>query len=365
MFAFALKRHDWFLNAALAVVAAASLIILASISRELFLLQALWFILGGAVIAVSSLFDWRPLTNYPWVILGFYAASVVLLVLNFICIGPALCLGPLIRGTRSWLVLGPLRFQTAEFAKTAFLILLAYFFAKRHVGIARPRTILKSFVYCIVPAVLVLKQPDMGSAMVFFGLWAGFLLVSGIRLRHALAGALLVAVVVAGGWNFLKSYQRERIAGFIRPSYDPLGINYNVNQSKIAIGSAGFLGKGFKQGTQVQLGFLPEPATDFVIAAFIEEWGLAGGAVVIGAFLMFLLRIVAIGLRAGNNFFRFICMGAVIMFLFQFLLNAGSALGMLPVVGVTFPFMSYGGSSLLTSAFLVGIIQSIAVRSRT
>jgi rod shape determining protein RodA len=358
-----LRSHDLLLNTGILVLVGAGFLILSSIAPHLMWLQLMWVSVGFLFILGFSLLDWRTLVNYRWMILGIYFGSLGLLVLNLICIEPFFCLAPVIRGTRGWLVLGPIRIQTAELAKVAFLVLLAYFFAKRHVGIAHFGTIARSFFYLALPAFLILQQPDMGSAIVLFGIWAGFLLVSGIRLRHLAVGTVIIILVSVVGWGFLAGYQQDRIVGFFNPDFDPLGVNYNVIQSKIAIGSAGFFGKGFGQGTQVQLGFLPEAPTDFIFAAFIEEWGLLGGMLVLVAFVLILLRIVSIGLRAENNFFRFICMGAVIMFLIQFALNAGSALGILPVVGVTFPFFSYGGSSLLTNALLVGIIQSIAIRS--
>jgi rod shape determining protein RodA len=274
-----------------------------------------------------------------------------------------LLFGTTIRNTKAWIVVGPFQFQTAELAKIALIVFLAYFFARRHVGIGQIRNIVTSFFYFFLPTSLVLLQPDGGSAMVFFGLWIGFLLVSGLRWRHIVVGVLIMLALSLAGWSFLKDYQRERIFAFVNPEYDPQGINYNVIQSKIAIGSGGWFGRGFGQGTQVHLKFLPEPATDFILSAFIEEWGFIGGLFVIGVFMFLIFRIMVIGSRSENNFSRFICIGAVVMFLVQFGLNVGSALGVLPVVGVTFPFFSYGGSSLLTSALLIGIIQSIAVRS--
>ncbi len=160
----------------------------------------------------------------------------------------------------------------------------------------------------------------------------------------------------------LKDYQKAMISGFFFPGRDPLGVNYNVIQAKIAIGSAGLFGKGFSQGTQVQLGFLPEAQTDFIFAALIEEWGLLIGIIFVIIFVFLILKIIKIGLEADNNFNRFICLGAAILFNVQFIFNVGSNLGLTPVIGMTFPFLSYGGSSLLTNLILVGIIQSIFIR---
>ncbi len=351
-----IKRQDWFLNLSFFIIAAAGLVTVASAKPELFWYQVLWVVSASIIILIFSGVDWRPLINYRWVIVGLYLGSIALLVLN-------LFLSPVIKGTRGWLALGPLRFQSAELAKVIFLITLAYFFSRRHIGIAHLRNLIPSLVYLMVPVALILLQPDWGTALIFFGIWIGFLLVSGIRPQHLFFGLAIVAVAGFFIWNFnLQSYQKERIIGFFQPNYDLRGINYSVSQSRIAIGSAGWLGKGFRQGTQVQLHFLTEPATDFVLAAWTEEWGLLGAFVILVAFGCMLYRIIRIGLFSRNNFSQFVCLGTAIMFLIQFSLNAGSALGLLPVVGVTFPFFSYGGSSFLTKAVLLGIIQSIATK---
>ena len=351
-----LKNQDWLLTIAVFSLVALGLLGLYSFSKEFFTQQLLWF--GIAVLAALALMsvDLRPLARYRWFVLGIYGLSLFLLLITHF-------FAPVIRQAKSWIVIGPIQFQTSEFTKVALVILYAYFFAREHVGIARLSNILKSFLYVAIPAFLIFKQPDLGSAIILFSIWAGFLIVSGIPPRHLLIGFIIFVILGASGWNYLLAdYQRDRLIGFLNPRYDPLGVNYSVIQSKIAIGSAGFWGKGFGQGTQTQLGFLPEAQSDFAFSAFIEEWGFLGGAVVLGVFLLLLIRIVFIGLASQNNFFRLICLGAVIVFLAQFLLNVGSALGFLPVTGVTFPFFSYGGSSLLINMGLVGLIQSIAVR---
>ena len=193
--------------------------------------------------------------------------------------------------------------------------------------------------------------------------WFGFVLVSGIRLQHLVAALTLFAVVGALGWAvFLEPYQKNRIVGVFFPDQDVLGVNYNVIQAKIAIGSAGFLGKGFGQGTQVQLGFLPEAHTDFIFSAVTEEWGLIAGFLLIGAFLAMIVRIVAIGLEERSNFGQFICLGTAIFFIANFIFNTGSNVGLLPVIGVPFPFLSYGGSHILAEFILLGMVQSIKLR---
>jgi rod shape determining protein RodA len=352
-----LRHQDWLLNAAVIFLAVASLVVLSSIDKELFWQQLIWFFTGFVLILLFSLLDWRPLINYKWLIFGIYLLAIVFLIITYF-------FAPAIRGTRSWLVLGPVQIQTSEFAKLALIVLLATFFAKSHIGIARKSILLKSFFYFAIPAGLVLLQPDLGSTLILFAIWVGFLLVSGIRWRHLVIGFFIFLIIGLAGWSFfLRDYQKERILAFINPNYDPLGVNYSVIQSKIAIGSGGFWGKGYGQGTQVQLGFLPAAATDFIFAAFVEEWGFFGGALMITAFIFLLLRIIKIGVNCHNNFYKLICLGTALMFLAQFIINMGSTLGMLPVIGVTFPFFSYGGSSILTNSILIGIIQSAALRT--
>lgn len=347
---------DWVINGCLAVLVAASLAVIASVQPALFQQQAVWFALAAAALILAAQIDWRPLVNYRWIIFGIYFFSLALLVVTYF-------FAPEIRHARSWLVIGPVQFQTAEFAKLSLVILFSYFFARRHESIAHWYNIAISFLYLAVPASLILLQPDLGSVLILFILWVSYLFISGMGVRHLAVGAAVLALVGVWGWyGFLQDYQRERVIALFRPDYDPLGINYNVIQSKIAIGSGGWWGKGFRQGTQVQLGFLPEAATDFIFAAFIEEWGAVGGVVLLVVFTLLVLRIIAIGAASGTNFARLMTLGTAAVFLLRFLFNIGSSLGLLPVVGLPFPFFSYGGSSILTDALLVGIIQSIAFR---
>jgi len=351
-----LKRYDWFLNGAILVLAAASLLAIVSISLRLFFLQALWFGIAAGIIFFLVQIDFRAVANYRWMIFSCYVGGLLLLVAT-------LLFAPIINQSRSWLALGPFRLQPSEFIKVALILLAAYFFARKHVGIAHVKNLLVSFFYFFAPIAIILIQPDWGSGLVIAALWVGFLLVSGIRWRHLGVGLAAAAILGILSWQFfLQPYQKERIIGFFNPNYDPLGINYSVIQSQIAIGSAGFFGKGFRQGTQTQLGYLPEPTNDFVFAAFVEEWGFLGGAVVLAAFLFLVIRIIRIGLASADTFSQFVCLGSAILFLTEFVLNIGSNLALSPVVGVTFPFLSYGGSSLLTKAILIGIIQSIALR---
>ena len=330
---------------------------ISSINFSLFWSQLFWVILGTLIVVFFWFFDLRGIIKNRELLVFFYFFSLALLV-------AALFSSP-IRGIKGWIHFGLFNFQPAELVKISLLLLFAYFFAKRYTGLAHLKNILIPFFIFFLPALLILKQPDLGSTIVLFGMWLGFLLISGLRFKHLLVGSFILIAGFILAWSyFLAPYQKERIAGVFYPERDPLGINYNVIQSKIAIGSGGFFGKGFGQGTQIQLGFLPEAQTDFILAGAIEEWGLLGGLLLILSFAFLIYEIIGISVYfASDNFDRFVCLGAVIIFSIHFILNAGSALGLTPVIGLPFPFVSYGGSNLLTSFIMVAIINSIALRS--
>ncbi len=340
--------------APLSFLVASSLVVLSSISPQLFKQQSLWVILGAVIIAFFMFRDWRTFIKYRWFINGLYLLTVALLILVYF-------IGPTINQTRGWLVLGPFTFQPVELAKVSLILFLANFFSRKHQSIGHWKTIISSFIYFAIPGFLVALQPDFGSLLILFGIWFGFLMVSGLPLKRLAVAVSVFAIAGFFMWStVLKDYQRERIIGVFQPNQNALSINYSVNQSKIAIGSAGFFGKGYNQGSQTQLGFLTEPETDFILAALIEEWGWLFGFLVIGAFIYLVFRILKIASWASQNFEKFVCLGAAVSLIWQFFLNVGSVLGISPVIGVTFPFLSYGGSSLLTSFFLIAIINSIA-----
>lgn len=335
------------------ILVAIGLLAISSAAPTLLSLQATWILLGVGFVLAAYFFDWRLILNYRWFIGGIFALSLVLLLTAYF-------FGSAVRGVRGWIILGPLNFQPVELTKVALILVYASYFSRRHLGIARWRHILTSFLFFAAPTALVLLQPDMGSALVLFGIWFGFLLLAGLpRRRLVLALVALVGVGVLG-WNyFLADYQKTRIAGVFYPEQNILGVNYSAAQSRIAIGSAGFWGKGYGQGTQVQLGFLTEPASDFVFAAFTEEWGIFGAILFLGAFSALILGILRTGAASEHNFERFVCLGAAAVFAIQFMLNAGSALGLSPVIGVTFPFVSYGGSSMAANFLLLSIVNAV------
>lgn len=342
----------------LGIIISAGLLVISSISTQLFLAQLIWVCLGVFLVIFFYFFDWRIFFNHRWLIYAFYFFGIISLLVVYFW-------GPAIRRVKGWLVLGPFNFQPAEFMAVALILIYARYFSRRHLSVSHWKNIFTSFAFFALPGLLVALQPDIGSTIVLFGIWFGFLLVSGLSFRRVVLSSLVFLVALVLMWSFgFKTYQKERIIGFFYPDRDSLGINYSLNQSKIAIGSAGLWGKGYGQGTQTQLGFLSEPANDFILAALVEEWGVFGGLVVIVSFVVLILSILKIGLEADQNFEKFICLGTAIAFSSHFLLNAGSVVGLTPVVGMTFPFLSYGGSSMVGSFFLLAIINSIYKRNK-
>lgn len=335
----------------------AGLLELASISTTLFWTQAAWVLLGTGLVFAFLYSDWHAFFQSRYMIWAIYILSLGLLVLAYVA-------APQIRNTKSWLVFGPIHFQPVELAKIALILMYANYFSRRHITIARFSSILGSFLIFLLPALATLRLNDTGSTLVLFGIWLGFLLVSGLPKKWIVIGVLAVIIISPLAWNYvLKDYQKARVAGIFNPESNSLGINYSTTQSKIAIGSAGLWGKGFRQGPQTQLGFLTEPSTDFIYPALIEEWGLIAGFLVLAAFALLIVSILKIGLYSDQNMDKFICLGAVIMFGMHLLLNGGMVVGLTPVVGVPFPFLSYGGSNILMSFLLLGIINSIAKRA--
>ena len=334
------------------VISFFSLVILFSLNLKEFEIQFLNFSLVCLLIFLGLKFNFKSFLSQKWFVSLFYIFSLFLLFIT-------LFFHP-IRGVRSWISFGSLHFQTSELLKISLLILYAFFFTKYHPEVSLLRTIFSSLFYLIIPSILIFFQPDFGAIIILTSIWLGFLFISGISLKRIFLGFLIFILMAYLSWFFLlASYQKQRIIGFIFPSKDVLGINYGTYQSKIAIGSAGFWGKGFKQGSQSHLGFLPLPSTDYIFPAFVEEWGIFGALILLIAYFGLIYRIAKIGIRSNSNWNKFICLGFIIILAVQIYLNLGSCLEFSPVVGVTLPFMSYGGSSFLVLGFILAIIFSI------
>jgi rod shape determining protein RodA len=270
-----------------------------------------------------------------------------------------------IKGAKGWFNFGLFSVQPADIAKLSLILVLSKYFSKRHVEIAHWRHIIVSGIYACILFILIALQPDFGGAAIIFCIWFGMALVSGISKKHLIALGFIGVALFGILWNFgFKDYQKARVRNFIEPMSDIRGSGYNVYQSTIAVGSGGLWGKGIGYGTQSRLKFLPEYQTDFIFAAFVEEWGVVGTLILFGVFGILIYRITSVGVRGGSNFEILFGFGLATLFTSHFIINAGMNIGILPVTGITFPFMSYGGSHLVTSFFALGILNSMQKRMR-
>jgi len=319
--------------------------------------QIVWIGISLVIFFVLSLLDYRFLNSTKIITILFVFMSLVLFSLFLI--------GSMVRGAQSWFDFGKFSFQPSDFAKIVLIALLAKYFSRRHVEIANVRHILVSGFYAFVIFVLVFLQPDFGSAIIIFLLWFGMVLVSGISKKHLLAVFLILVAVFSALWFFgFENYQKQRIITFIYPYTDISGAGYNARQSVIAIGSGGIVGKGVGYGTQSRLRFLPEYETDFMFAAFAEEWGFIGVIILFALYGVVVWRILLISARGATNFETFFGLGLAIMFMSHIIIHVGMNMGLLPITGTTIPFMSYGGSHLMTEFIGLGILMGMRRHSR-
>jgi rod shape determining protein RodA len=357
-----LRNTDWIIAGTAILLSIFGLVSLYSSSIGLedsgnFQKQTLFLAIGIVLMLGISYFDWRLLRNDPYFLFILWITGVLALAGLFF-------LAPEIRGVKSWYRIGNISIDPIEYVKIVLLVLMAKYFSLRHIEMYRIRHILLSGLYFGIPILLIFLQPDLGSASLLAILWVVLLLVSGIKLRHFLALLIIGAVLFSFGWGIiLQDYQKSRIISFLEPELDPLGIGWSQAQSKIAIGNGGILGQGIGNGTQTQYGFLSEPQTDFIFAAISEEFGLLGVLLLIVLFLILLYRMFKIGLRANSNFPRLFVIGLATLFILQFFVNVGMNLGLLPIIGLPLPLVSYGGSSLLALYAGLGILLSIKTHS--
>ncbi len=315
--------------------------------------QLVWIALSLVVYLVLASVD-MSFIRRTTVVMTLYGISCVLLAALLLFAHP-------VYGARAWFSLGIISFQPADLAKLALVALLAKYLSRRHVEIGDLRHIIVSGAYALTLTVLILIEPDMGNAMIFSVLWLSMMLVSGISKKH-LAILGIIAVVAASFFWFeaLKPYQRERIISFVNPASDIRGSGYNAYQAKITVGSGELFGKGIGYGTQSKLRFLPEYQTDFIFAAFAEEWGFVGVILLLGLYGLLFARLIQIAQVAATNFDAFFTLGALILFASHVAIHISISLGLLPVTGTTIPFMSSGGSHLLLEFVMLGIITSFA-----
>ncbi|MBI4963934.1 MAG: rod shape-determining protein RodA [Desulfomonile tiedjei] len=327
------------------------------VGRSLVLKQMTWCSLGLVLMALFVLFDYHSLDRWA---VWFFAAVVIALVAVW-------GLGKVTAGSRRWIELGLLRFQPSEFAKLAVVLILAkYYQDAPSIEGRQISDLVKPLLLVGLPIILVLIQPDLGTASLMFLVAVSMVAVAGLNRRALLwaGGALLAIVPVLAlvGDKLLLGYQKKRLITFLNPDTDPLGAGYHIIQSQIAIGSGGLFGKGFLQGTQNQLMFLPVNHTDFIFSILAEEWGFVGCAVVLILFGALFLRAMAVADQARDNFGALLVFGCTVILFWHVAINVGMVMGLAPVVGVPLCFLSYGGSALLTSFICIAIMVNVSMR---
>ncbi len=317
-----------------------------------FVVRQLWWVVLGAVVCWAM----ARIDYHRWLEAAYLGYGLALVLLAAIPL-----VGRTTMGASRWIDIAGVSVQPSELAKLATIFVLARRLAVAEglgTSLAWSR-IISALAIAAVPALLIFKEPDLGSATVVLALTVGMLWVAGMSRRQGLTLAAIALVLLPVGWHVLKPYQRARLLVFTNPNVDPLGAGYTIIQSKIAIGSGGLVGKGWLAGTQNQLNFLPERHTDFIFSVIGEEWGFAGTLVVIGLFAWLIWRGCDIARQQQDRFGRLLATGVVVALGYQMVVNIGMVSGMLPVVGVPLPFISYGGSSMVTTFLAVGLLESV------
>ncbi len=359
------RKIDWILFSCVILISLAGLFTMNSFSSgnlsggesRFFERQTLWIVISVIVFLVFSQIDWSFLKKTR-IILILFILSVFVLSLLFV-------LGSVFKGAQSWFSFGTFSFQPTDPIKLVVILILSKYFSRRHIEIANIRHILVSGFYVFVIFMLVFLQPDFGTAIIIFLLWLGMVLVSGISKKHLFVVFSVCLLTFGSLWFFVfKDYQKSRIINFVYPLTDIRGSGYNAYQSVIAVGSGQIFGKGIGYGTQSKLQFLPEYETDFIFAAFAEEWGFVGALLLIILYGIVFYRMLNLSSRGATNFETLFGAGLTILFLIHVIIHVGMNIGVLPVTGNTLPFMSYGGSHLLSEFMGLGILMGMARSGR-
>jgi rod shape determining protein RodA len=362
-----LKAHfnnfDWFIIAALLLLISFGLIEIYSVALGRggldlinFNKQIIFVGIGLAAMLFFSFIDYyflRSLSRY------FFWGGVLLLI-------AVLLFGETVRGTKGWFNVFGFSLQPVEFIKIILIIFLADYFSSLATKVKTSRHFLVSLGFTAIFAVLVMLQPDFGSALILLGIWLVLIIAADFNLKYFLIIALSVLVLFVSAWFlFFQDYQKERIMNFVSPNSDALDSGYNISQSVIAIGSGGIMGKGVGFGSQSQLKFLPEAQNDFIFAVIAEELGFLGVMLVLFFYSLLFWRVFRVIRHASNDFAIYFLIGAMGLIFIQMFINIGMNLGIMPVVGLSLPFISYGGSSLLSLMIIMGIMQNIIIKTKT
>lgn len=344
---------EWSILLAILPIFGAGLLSMRSLTGEniFFEKQIVWILLSLVVFFLASKIDFRFFKRSS-ILVNIYLTLCAVLIFLFIA-------GSTVKGSQSWFQVAGFSFQPADFVKIALILMLAKYFSRRHVAIGEWRHVMISALYMLVPFVLILLQPDFGSAMVIFFIWFGMVLFSGLGRKQILVLTSIGIVLLASFWFLVfKQYQKDRIINFINPAADIRGSGYNVFQSIVAVGSGQVVGKGIGYGTQGRLQYLPEHETDFIFAAFSEEWGFVGAILLLGLYAFLFYRIIYISEIGSSNFESLYGIGVAVYLMSHLVVNIGMNIGLMPVTGIPLPFMSYGGSHVLAEMFALGLLVS-------
>lgn len=353
-----LTHFDWLL---FGVTTALALIGLVSVYSAIYVKtpsiykkEIYWIVMGTLLMLGAAIVNYSLLERFAYAV---YGASIGLLIAVF-------AIGKEAAGAKRWIGLGFFTIQPSEFAKVALILALAKYLGSKTIPAEglRLRDLTIPWLIALVPFMLIAKQPDLGTGIIVLLIFASMVLIVKVRLRVLVGAGLLGAGLAPFVWKALKGYQKARLMSFLDPGLDPRGTGYHIMQSKIAIGSGGLLGKGFTKGTQGKLMFLPEHHTDFIFSAFAEEWGAVGALVVITLFAVFVISGLNAAGNAKDKFGFLVGYGITAMIFWHAVINMGMVSGLLPVVGVPLPFVSYGGSFLMTCMLGAGILISIRMR---
>ena len=359
------RRLDWLLMGALVAVTAYGLWAIDGITRHdaggSSLSHQVLYAVGGAMVFVVALFVDPDRYRRLWRPIYFGTLGIMVLVL---------AAGAATRGSKRWIDVGFFKFQPSEFGKVLFVLVLAGFLAERRHSIQSARTPLAAIGFGLLPILLVFVQPDIGTALVYTAAMAAVLFVAGIRWSHlavlaTIATGIALAVLwllPAAGVNVLKPYQSARLTGFTHPDNDPRGATYNLRQSIITVGAGGLRGRGVGGATQTGLDYIPEHATDFAFASLAEERGFFGASILLLLYLLIVWRSLKIVAGARDLYCAIVAGGIAFMFLFQVFVNTAMTMGAAPITGIPLPFVSVGGSSLITNFLALGVLQAIHVR---
>ncbi|MBY0294346.1 rod shape-determining protein RodA [Patescibacteria group bacterium] len=349
-----LRFIDWYTFGSAVALCALGLLTMNSFNGQssFFDRQVIWLGIAIGVFFTASFIDWRFLRRRV-VAASIYGILIIPLVL-------LLLIGETVKGARSWVSIGGLGVEPIELIKLALIIALAKYFSRRHIEIHNIKHIIVSGMYAFIVFVLVALQPDLGGAIIIFLIWFGMVFFSGISKKH-LATVICSGLVLFGLlWSFgFHDYQKQRVLNFVNPTRDMQGGGYNAYQSMVAVGSGELFGKGIGYGTQSKLRFLPEYQTDFIFAAFAEEWGFFGILIVFTLFGVIFWRIIQTAARGASNFETLFALGVLCYLSAHFALHAGINMGILPVTGTTIPFMSYGGTHLLAEFAALGMLSGM------